>query len=67
VTVSDLTTFRDHCARMGGNVTSRNRHLTPGERALFRRLAAEVDRYLAGDLTVLLTPEPDDEPLPLEA
>jgi hypothetical protein len=65
--MSDLTTFRDHCKRMGGRVTQRNIHLTDDERALFRRLASEVDRYLADDPTVVRRPEPDDQPLTLEA
>ncbi|HEY0889353.1 MAG TPA: hypothetical protein VGE38_07070 [Nocardioides sp.] len=44
--MSDLTQFRDHCKRMGGPITQRNIHLSREDRAVFRALAREVDRYL---------------------
>jgi hypothetical protein len=64
--VSDLTTFRDHCKRMGGPITQRNIHLSAEDRSLFRALAREVDRYLQQDPDVIAEPTSDDQPLDFE-
>lgn len=55
--MSDLTTFRDHCRRMASRVDI----LSDGDRALFVRLADEVDAYLAHDPDVVLDLEPTTE------
>ena len=62
--MSDLTRFRDYCRNMAGSPVA------PGcpaatDRALWLQLASEVDNYLANDLDVIQTPEPDDEHAPL--
>lgn len=50
----DLATFRNHARKMADAPGP-----TPGERALWRQLAAEVDQYLAADGPPA---EPETEP-----
>jgi len=62
--VSDLTAFRDHCRKMAGPPVA------PGcpaadERALWLRLADEVDAYLTGDPDTVGLPVIDDDQLNL--
>lgn len=64
--MSDLTKFRDHCRTMAGPAVAPGCHAA-ADRALWLRLADEIDEYLAAPTaSVDLFGETTAEPAPTE-